>query len=233
VVESDVSTTVASDQACIPVYRRSIHETNAPTIGASSRLNRTIVHVRWRLAGAGEGSGMSSIGLPKARSQGYRCPGRGGHASYDYSLRLTRLVDALHGAHRTGDHLGWQTDEPEGFVESLSVGEAPRDIALEGGCFLRVVISLVQEQPTVGHDWVGMVMPLQAPRGMKMGDLPCATLLPCLSGRIGPHRAGAEVVSYWCHELVEELDPDTARHRALSLASARKPRTQGSLSGDR
>jgi hypothetical protein len=72
-------------------------------------------------------------------------------------------------------------------------------------------------------------MPWQAPRGMKMGGLPGATLFPCLSGRMGPPRAGAEVVSYWCHELVEALDPDTSRHRALSLASARKPRTQGSL----
>ena len=51
-------------------------------------------------------------------------------------------------------------------------------------------------------------MPVQAPRGMKMGSLPCTTLFPCLSGRMGPHRAGAEVVSYWCHELVEALDPD-------------------------
>jgi hypothetical protein len=34
------------------------------------------------------------------------------------------------------------------------------------------------------------------------GGPPCATLCPCLSGRMGPHRAGAEVVSYWCHELV-------------------------------
>jgi hypothetical protein len=73
-------------------------------------------------------------------------------------------------------------------------------------------------------------MPLQAPRGMKMGGLPCVPQFPFISGRMGPHRAGAEVVSYWCHELVEELDPDTSRHRALSLASARKPRTQGSLS---
>src|SRR5215468_12775337 len=31
-----------------------------------------------------------------------------------------------------------------------------------------------------------MVMPLQAPRGMKMGSLPGATLFPCLSGRMGP-----------------------------------------------
>jgi hypothetical protein len=50
--------------------------------------------------------------------------------------------------------------------------------------------------------FLGMVMPWQAPRGMKMGGLPCATLFPCLSGRMGPPRAGAEVVSYWCHELV-------------------------------
>ena len=34
------------------------------------------------------------------------------------------------------------------------------------------------------------------------GGLPCATLFPVLSGRMGPHRAGAEVVSYWCHKLV-------------------------------
>ena len=72
-------------------------------------------------------------------------------------------------------------------------------------------------------------MPLQAPRGMKMGSLPCATLFLFLSGRMGPPRAGAEVVSYWCHELVEALDPDTSRYRELSLASVRKPRTQGSL----
>ena len=26
--------------------------------------------------------------------------------------------------------------------------------------------------------------------------------VPFLSGRMGPPRAGAEVVSYWCHELV-------------------------------
>jgi hypothetical protein len=42
---------------------------------------------------------------------------------------------------------------------------------------------------------------------MKMGDLPCATLFPFLSGRMGPHRAGAEVVSYWGHELVIGIGP--------------------------
>jgi hypothetical protein len=73
-------------------------------------------------------------------------------------------------------------------------------------------------------------MLLQAPRGMKMGGLPGVPQFPFLWGRMGPRRAGAEVVSYWCHKLVEEWDPDTSRHRALSLASAREPRTQGSLS---
>src|SRR5262244_4156630 len=50
--------------------------------------------------------------------------------------------------------------------------------------------------------FVGIVMPWQAPRGMKMGSLPCVPHFSFLSGRMGPHRAGAEVVSYWCHELV-------------------------------
>jgi hypothetical protein len=64
------------------------------------------------------------------------------------------------------------------------------------------ICTLLRMQTACKGICLGMVMPWQAPRGMKMGSLPCATLFPCLSGRMGPPRAGAEVVSYWCHELV-------------------------------
>src|SRR6266851_3378975 len=145
VVHTDVSTTAVSDQAFIPVSRRSINETNAPTICTSPRIKRTIAHARLSLACVGEGGCRSGTGPPKALSRGDRYPSRsrGGHAHHDRSLRLARLVEAIHGAHRAGDHLWWQTDEAEGFVEGLALGEAPRDVCFEGSTLLRVVIRLI------------------------------------------------------------------------------------------
>ena len=65
------------------------------------------------------------------------------HARCDQSPAPRTLVEAVHGAHRTGDHLRRQTDEPEGFVEGLAVGEVPCDIISEGGTLLWVVICLI------------------------------------------------------------------------------------------
>jgi len=62
VVHIDVSTTAVSDQAFIPVSRRSLNETNAPTICTSPRIKRTTAHTCLSLACIGEGGCRPGMG---------------------------------------------------------------------------------------------------------------------------------------------------------------------------
>ena len=64
------------------------------------------------------------------------------------------LADAVQRCHGTGDDLWRQAHEAQGFIEFLTSGESPADKLSERCQPLCVVILLVEEQPTIGHDGV-------------------------------------------------------------------------------
>jgi hypothetical protein len=69
-------------------------------------------------------------------------------------LHRPNLLQASEGMHSAGDDRRRQTHKTQTFAKFLARGKAPPDKLLEFCKLLRVIVLLIQQQPTVGHDGI-------------------------------------------------------------------------------